>query len=269
LLLDHKKTCFQFFPIPCPGIVKAGQLNVNNADYVLKTLNQAIQACLSKKCIAMVTGPVHKGIINEAGHLFTGHTEYLAQLTHVDDVVMMLMTDKLKVALVTTHLPLKEVSYAISREKLKRTIEILYTDLQNKFSIRNPKIHVCGLNPHAGEGGHLGHEEQNIIIPVLQELRQYNNWDLIGPLPADTAFTPHALADTDAVLAMYHDQGLPVIKYAGFGHIINVTLGLPFIRTSVDHGTALNLAGTGDIEIGSLRQAILLAIQLGLKHQRV
>lgn len=210
---------------------------------------------------AMVTAPVHKGIINEAGIAFTGHTEFLAERTHTPHVVMMLVGGSLRVALATTHLPLAEVSQAITQESLDTTIRILHRDLVQKFGIANPRILVTGLNPHAGEGGHLGMEEITTINPVLEKLRR-EGMQLRGPLPADTLFTPHNLAQGDCVLAMYHDQGLPVLKHASFGTGVNVTLGLPMIRTSVDHGTALDLAGKGNIEIGSLLSAIQLAINL-------
>lgn len=235
-----------------------GQLDVANADYVLNTLNIAIQGCLSGKFAAMVTPPVHKSIINDAGIAFSGHTEYLAVNTDTEKVVMMLATPTLKVALATTHLPLQHVSQAITEQSLSQVINILYRDLKAKFGIASPRILVCGLNPHAGEGGHLGMEEIDTIIPTLEKLR-IDGMNLIGPLPADTAFTPASLKNVDAVLAMYHDQGLPVLKAAGFGEAVNITLGLPIIRTSVDHGTALDLAGTNTADAGSLLTAIAMA----------
>ncbi|VXC93412.1 4-hydroxy-L-threonine phosphate dehydrogenase, NAD-dependent [Pseudomonas sp. 8Z] len=239
----------------------AGQLNRANASYVLQTLTRAGQGCLDGTFAAMITAPVHKGVINEAGIAFSGHTEFLAELTATEQVVMMLATHGLRVALVTTHLPLKDVAAAISAERLQRVTRILHADLQSKFGITKPRILVCGLNPHAGEGGHLGREEIEIIEPTLEGLRA-EGMNLIGPLPADTLFTPKYLQNADAVLAMYHDQGLPVLKYKGFGAALNVTLGLPIIRTSVDHGTALDLAGTGQIDTGSLRVALETAYQM-------
>jgi 4-hydroxythreonine-4-phosphate dehydrogenase len=245
--------------------VIAGQLNTNNSDYVLETLKKAALGCIKGEFDAMVTAPVHKGIINDAGIAFSGHTEFLAELTNTAQVVMMLVagnqSNSMRVALATTHLALKDVPQAITRKSLETTIRILHHDLVNKFGIQNPRILVAGLNPHAGEEGYLGREEIEVINPVLINLRE-EGMNLIGALPADTLFAKHHLKNADAVLAMYHDQGLPVLKHASFGEGVNVTLGLPIIRTSVDHGTALNLAGTGNIEIGSLLAAIELAIQL-------
>ncbi len=245
--------------------VVAGQLNTSNSDYVLETLKKATLGCIKGEFNAMVTAPVHKGIINDAGIAFSGHTEFLAELTNTAQVVMMLVagnqSDSMRVALATTHLALKDVPRAITRKSLETTIRILHYDLVNKFGIQNPRILVAGLNPHAGEDGYLGREEIEVINPVLTNLRE-EGMNLIGALPADTLFAKHHLKNADAVLAMYHDQGLPVLKHASFGEGVNVTLGLPIIRTSVDHGTALNLAGTGNIEIGSLLAAIQLAIQL-------
>ncbi|TWH64435.1 4-hydroxythreonine-4-phosphate dehydrogenase [Azomonas agilis] len=240
---------------PLQATVQAGQLDVRNAAYVLETLTRAAQGCVDGLFAGMITAPVHKGIINEAGIAFSGHTEFLAELTHTQQVVMMLATHGLRVALVTTHLPLSEVPAAITKERLERVIRILQADLVNKFGIPKPRILVCGLNPHAGEGGHLGREELEIMEPILERLRA-QGMDLIGPLPADTLFTPKNLEHCDAALAMYHDQGLPVLKYKGFGAAVNVTLGLPIVRTSVDHGTALTLAGTGQVDIGSLQVAL-------------
>ena len=253
-------------PIHCPTPVEVGVLNPANAQYVLNTLDRATAGCLSGEFAAIVTAPLHKGVINEAGIPFTGHTEYLAALTHAPLPVMMLTAGELRVALATTHLPLRQVSDAITPASLTQVLEILHHDLQQKFAIPNPHILVCGLNPHAGEGGHLGTEELDTIIPVMQQLQQ-RGMNLTGPLPADTLFTPRHLQGADAVLAMYHDQGLPVLKHAGFGKAINITLGLPIIRTSVDHGTALHLAGTGQAETGSLRAAIDLAVQLAKKRE--
>ncbi len=249
-------------PIPLATTSTPGQLNPANAEYVLECLQQATHGCLDGSFHALVTGPVHKGVINDAGVAFTGHTEYLAELTN-GDPVMMLATQGLRVALVTTHLPLSLVSQAISPQLLERVIRILHADLQSKFGIDKPDILVCGLNPHAGEGGHLGTEEVEIISPVLEKLRQ-EGIRLQGPLPADTLFTPYYLEQADAVLAMYHDQGLPVLKHKGFGHAVNITLGLPIVRTSVDHGTALDLAGTGKANHGSLNVALETAKEMVL-----
>lgn len=243
---------------PLGAPVKPGALNESNAAYVLETLTRAGQGCLDGHFAGMITAPVHKGVINQAGIAFSGHTEFLAELTHTEQVVMMLATTGLRVALVTTHLPLKDVAEAITAERLARVTRILDADLRGKFGIAQPRILVCGLNPHAGEGGHLGREEIEIIEPTLQQLRS-EGINLIGPLPADTLFTPKHLEHCDAVLAMYHDQGLPVLKYKGFGAAVNITLGLPIIRTSVDHGTALDLAGSGKIDSGSLQVALQTA----------
>jgi len=245
-------------PVQLSHAVTPGQLCADNAPYVLDTLTAAASDCQNGLVDAMVTGPVHKGIINEAGIAFSGHTEFLAHLTQTPRVVMMLATEGLRVALATTHLPLAQVPDAISQASLTEVITILHRDLKQKFGIDKPHILVCGLNPHAGEGGHLGREEIDVIIPVLDSLRS-SGFSLEGPLPADTLFTPKYLAHGDAVLAMYHDQGLPVLKYVGFGAAVNITLGLPIIRTSVDHGTALDLAGTGQAGIGSLLTAIAYA----------
>ncbi|MGP3789975.1 4-hydroxythreonine-4-phosphate dehydrogenase PdxA [Pseudomonas sp. B392_1p] len=246
-------------PLAAPA--QAGHLDPHNAAYVLETLRRAGQGCLDGDFAGMITAPVHKGVINQAGVPFSGHTEFLAELTHTEQVVMMLATHGLRVALVTTHLPLKDVAAAITPERLERVTRILHADLVERFGIAQPRILVCGLNPHAGEGGHLGREELDIIAPSLARLRD-EGFDLIGPLPADTLFTPKHLEQCDAVLAMYHDQGLPVLKYKGFGAAVNVTLGLPIIRTSVDHGTALDLAGTGRIDTGSLQVALETAYQM-------
>ncbi|NQD96444.1 4-hydroxythreonine-4-phosphate dehydrogenase PdxA, partial [Pseudomonas sp. CrR25] len=225
---------------PLGAPVTPGRLDPANAAYVLETLRRAGQGCLDGHFAGMITAPVHKGVINQAGIPFSGHTEFLAELTHTEQVVMMLATRGLRVALVTTHLPLKEVAAAITAERLMRVTRILDHDLRSKFGIAHPRILVCGLNPHAGEGGHLGREEIEVIEPTLERLRG-EGLQLVGPLPADTLFTPKHLEQADAVLAMYHDQGLPVLKFKGFGAALNVTLGLPIIRTSVDHGTALDL----------------------------
>jgi 4-hydroxythreonine-4-phosphate dehydrogenase len=237
----------------------AGQLNPANAGYILDTLTVASQGCLAGDFDAMVTAPVHKGVINDAGIPFSGHTEFLAEQAGGQQVVMMLATEGLRVALVTTHCPLNEVPHKITEPLLSSVTRILHHDLQQHFGIAQPRITVLGLNPHAGEGGHMGREEIDTIIPCLQSLRD-QGLQLEGPLPADTAFNPKVLDNTDAILAMYHDQGLPVLKYKGFGAAVNITLGLPFIRTSVDHGTALDLAGTGKADLGSLLTAINTAI---------
>ncbi|WP_125716209.1 4-hydroxythreonine-4-phosphate dehydrogenase PdxA [Pseudoalteromonas rubra] len=241
--------------------VIAGELDERNGQYVLDTLRIASEKNMDGTFDAVVTGPVHKGIINRAGISFSGHTEYFAQQSNTPDVVMMLATEGLRVALVTTHIPLAYVSRAITHERLTKVAHILYQDLQTKFGIEQPNVLVCGLNPHAGEGGHLGNEEIDTIEPVLAELNA-QGMHFIGPLPADTLFQAKYLENTDAVLAMYHDQGLPVLKYKGFGNSVNITLGLPFIRTSVDHGTALDLAASGNAEVGSFELAIREAIKL-------
>jgi len=255
-------------PVALGAAVKAGELNVSNAHYILNTLDAAINGCVAGDFAALVTGPVHKSVINDAGIAFSGHTEYLADKTATEKVVMMLATKGLRVALATTHLPLKDVAAAINEKELIQVITILHRDLQQQFGIAEPKIYVCGLNPHAGEGGHLGREEIEIIEPTLDKLRT-QGINLIGPLPADTLFTPKYLDHADAVLAMYHDQGLPVLKYKGFGQAVNVTLGLPIIRTSVDHGTALDLAATGKADLGSLRTALSYALDMVEARQRV
>lgn len=255
---------------PLNHMVSAGILNAKNSSYVLDTLETAALGCLNNEFNAMVTAPVHKGIINDAGITFSGHTEYLAELTlsdpsrhqtHLPAVVMMLVGGGMRVALATIHMALKDVPAAITQNGLETTIRILHHDLVQKFGIQNPRILVAGLNPHAGEDGYLGREEIEVINPVLQKLRA-EGMQLIGALPADTLFAKHHLSTADAVLAMYHDQGLPVLKHASFGEGVNVTLGLPIIRTSVDHGTALDLAGTGKINMGSMLAAIDLAITL-------
>jgi len=238
-----------------------GHLDVRNANPVLATLDRACDGCLSGEFTAMVTAPVQKSVINDAGIAFSGHTEYLQARCDVPRVVMMLACPGLRVALATTHLPLREVPDAITPERLTQVLNILHDDLRTKFGIPNPHILVAGLNPHAGESGHLGREEIEVITPTLDALRA-TGMNLSGPLPADTLFTPRLLAGADAVLAMYHDQGLPVLKHAGFGEAVNITLGLPIIRTSVDHGTALTLAGTGLAEVGSLQAAVQEAIHM-------
>lgn len=247
-------------PVEAPYPVQAGILNVGNAAYVLSALNQAVRGCMDGEFDALVTGPVHKGLINDAGTPFSGHTEYLAQLSNTNQVVMMLQAHDLRVALLTTHVPLAEVSQQITPTRLKHVILTLVDSLRARFGLAKPRVLICGLNPHAGEGGHLGREEIDIMIPSLEALkRDRPDLVLIGPVPADTAFAPDQLAQCDVVLAMYHDQGLPVLKHHGFGHAVNVTLGLPFVRTSVDHGTALEIAGTGRAHAGSLREALRVA----------
>ncbi len=245
-------------PVALSTRERVGVLDPANAGYVIETLRCAARACLDGQAAGLVTGPVHKGVINDAGMAFSGHTEYLAEQAGVERVVMMLLADRLRVALATTHIPLAAVPAAITPESLRRTLEILDHDLRGRFGIDHPRIAVLGLNPHAGEGGHLGREEIEVIEPVLEALRE-RGLDLIGPLPADTAFVADRLAGFDAVLAMYHDQGLPVLKHAGFGQAVNVTLGLPFVRTSVDHGTALDIAGRVQADTSSLAAAVALA----------
>lgn len=251
--------------IPLRAPCQPGVLNAANAAYVLDLLDRAIAGCRSGEYAAMVTAPVHKGIINDAGIAFTGHTEYLAENTGTRRVVMMLAdlhgNSGLRVALATTHLALKDVAAAITREELTTTLRILHADLVNKFGISNPRILVAGLNPHAGEDGHMGREEIDVIAPVIESLKA-EGMDLVGPLPADTLFTKNCLAGSHAQLAMYHDQGLAVLKFAAFDEGVNITLGLPIIRTSVDHGTALDLAGTGRANAQSLFAAIDAALQM-------
>jgi 4-hydroxythreonine-4-phosphate dehydrogenase len=247
--------------IPTDVDVVAGTLDSRNGHYVVETLRQACEENMLGKFDAVVTGPVHKGIINKAGVSFSGHTEYFAQQSNTADVVMMLATDGLRVCLATTHIPLAYVSKAITPERIEKVVRIMNTDLKLKFGIAEPTIYVCGLNPHAGEDGHLGKEEIQIITPTLDMLRS-QGLNLIGPLPADTIFQPKYLDKADAVLAMYHDQGLPVLKFKGFGNSVNITLGLPFVRTSVDHGTAADLAGSGEVDTGSMKRAIHKAIKL-------
>lgn len=257
----HQPGSLHVHHVPVAAPVTPGELSICNSAHVLALLDAAIAGCMNGSYHAMVTAPVHKGIINDAGFAFTGHTEYLADHSGTQKVVMMLAGGGLRVALATTHLPLREVADAITPRLLGEVIPILHNDLQRKFGIPAPRIVIAGLNPHAGESGHLGHEEINIIEPALARLRA-QGMDLVGPLPADTLFSRIRHEPCDAVLAMYHDQGLPVLKYASFGAGVNVTLGLPFIRTSVDHGTALDLAGTGRAEAGSLLTAIEVALDM-------
>ena len=242
------------YPIKTSNKVLPGRLDPANSNYVLNTIKHATKDCLNSSCDGLLTGPVNKGVINESGIDFTGHTEFLAKLTKTSKTVMLLATDQLKVALATTHLPLTEVAKNITRESLSQVISIIHNDFKY-LGVKKPKILVCGLNPHAGENGYLGNEEKTIISPVIKELNKVG-YDLIGPVPADTAFTHESLNNVDVVLAMYHDQGLPVLKAQGFKKAANITLGLPFFRTSVDHGTAIELAGTGNISLGSFNTAL-------------
>ena len=251
-------------PLAVPSV--AGKLDPANSAYVLRTLGVACDGCTDKQFDAMATAPVHKGVINDAGVAFTGHTEFLEERTRSPQVVMMLAGGGMRVALATTHVALKDVASHITRDGLTQTLRVLHRDLQTKFGIAAPRIAVAGLNPHAGESGHMGREEIDVIIPVIQVLRA-EGMNLSDPLPADTLFNPERLKHYDAVLAMYHDQGLPVLKYASFGAGVNITLGLPIIRTSVDHGTALDIAGTGKADAGSLIEAVKLALELA--HARV
>jgi len=256
----HQPTELNVVPINTQQPVICGQLDVTNSTYVLEALRQASQACLNNQCDILVTAPIHKGIINEAGIPFTGHTEFLANQCDVLDVVMMLVRPGLRVALVTTHLPLSKISSAITSQKLATIIKILHSELQTKLGLENPRILVCGLNPHAGEDGHLGIEEITTIIPTIHKL-QAEGLRLQGPIPADSAFIPELLSSTDVVLAMYHDQGLPMIKQYGFAEVVNITLGLPFLRVSVGHGTALDIAGTGKADYKSLQYAVRTSIK--------
>jgi 4-hydroxythreonine-4-phosphate dehydrogenase len=257
----HQAGTLIVLSVELDDICVPGELNTNNGRYVVETLRIASEKNISGEFDAVVTGPVHKGLINQAGIPFSGHTEYFAHQANCSDVVMMLATEGLRVALVTTHIPLAYVSKAVTHERLQKTTRILHQDLTTKFGIPSPKIYVCGINPHAGEDGHLGREEIDVMIPALDELRQ-EGMNLIGPLPADTIFQEKYLAEADAILSMFHDQGLPVLKFKGFGSSVNITLGLPFIRTSVDHGTALDLAGSNQADAGSFNEAIRTAITL-------
>jgi 4-hydroxythreonine-4-phosphate dehydrogenase len=254
--------------VPLVAPVTPGRLDPANSAYVLRTLELATDRCRDGVFDAMATAPVHKGVINDAGFAFTGHTEFLAGRCRTEQVVMMLVGGGMRVALATTHVELKTVASRITREGLENTVRVLHDGLVARFGIRRPRIAVAGLNPHAGESGHLGREEIEVIRPVLETLRA-RGLELVGPLPADTLFNPRLLRDFDCVLAMYHDQGLPVLKHASFGAGVNVTLGLPIIRTSVDHGTALELAGTGQAEVGSLVEAISLAAELVARGARM
>jgi len=253
LLVEH---------IPTQKPVTPGVLDEENSHYVLQTLERAATGCMKNEFDAIVTGPVHKGIINRSGVPFTGHTEFFAEKSNTPLVVMMLATEGLRVALVTTHLPITKVSQVITKDRLENIIHILHHDLVEKFGIASPNIYVCGLNPHAGEEGCLGMEEIETISPTLDKLKKEYGYTLIGPLPADTIFNDNYLQKADTILGMYHDQVLPVLKYKGFSHSVNITLGLPFIRTSVDHGTALDLAGTGNVNMSSFITALQQAIEL-------
>ena len=246
---------------PLANTVIPGQLDAANVPGVMAALDAAIAGCMRGDYSALLTGPMQKSVVNDAGIAFSGHTEYLAEKSGVDDVVMLLMTDAMRVALATTHLPLAQVSNTLTQPLLERRLHILNNTLRQQFAVAQPRILVAGLNPHAGEGGHLGSEEINVIQPVCERLRS-QGMNLVGPLPADTLFTPKYLQHADAVMSMFHDQGLPVLKYSGFGQAVNVTLGLPFIRTSVDHGTALDIAGSGDADLGSLLAALTVASEL-------
>ena len=257
---------FSVLHVPLVSPAQPGKLDPANSPYVLRTLALAADGCRDSLFDAMITAPVHKGVINDAGIAFTGHTEFLAERLHSAQVVMMLAGGGMRVALATTHLPVHAVAAAITADGLERTLRVLHADLVARFAIPRPRILVAGLNPHAGESGHLGREEIDVIVPVLNRLRG-EGMDLTGPLPADTLFQPERLRQCDCVLAMYHDQGLPVLKFASFGGGVNVTLGLPIIRTSVDHGTALDLAGTGKAGDGSLIAAIELAADLVVRSR--
>ena len=260
-LQRHQPGLLPFIDIPLHTTCIPGHPDIQNASHVLAQLDMAVNLCQSGECAAMVTAPVHKAVINDAGVPFSGHTEYLADATGAEQSVMLLVSGDLRVALATTHLPLRAVPDALDPHRLKQLLRTLHNDLANRFGCTNPRITVLGLNPHAGEGGHLGSEDQELITPVCEMLRG-EGMDIQGPVPADSAFIPSVRAQTDAYLAMYHDQGLPVLKALGFHGAVNVTLGLPIIRTSVDHGTALDLAATGEADAGSLRAAIQTAIDL-------
>ena len=242
------------YPIKTSNKVFPGRLDPANSNYVLKTIKHATKDCLNGNCDGLLTGPVNKGVINESGIDFTGHTEFLAKLTKTSKTVMLLATDQLKVALATTHLHLTEVANNITKKSLSQVVSIIHNDFKY-LGVKKPKILVCGLNPHAGENGYIGNEEKTIISPIINKLNKVG-YDLIGPVPADTAFTHESLKNVDVVLAMYHDQGLPVLKAQAFKKAANITLGLPFFRTSVDHGTAIGLAGTGNISLGSFNTAL-------------
>jgi 4-hydroxythreonine-4-phosphate dehydrogenase len=264
----HQPGQLKILPVSLNQTTVPGMLDPNSANYVLECLETATDLCLDHKASALVTGPIHKSNMNQTGQFFTGHTEFLAERCNTKEVVMLFVVDQLKVALATIHIPLANVPAEITTEKLVTTLKILHQSLQTKFRISHPKILVCGLNPHAGENGHLGREEIDVITPAINQCRQAN-LDVTGPLPADTIFTAEHISSADAILAMYHDQALPVVKYIGFDRAVNMTLGLPIIRTSVDHGTALSLAGSGQANAGSLIAAIKLAIQLANNRDRI
>ena len=257
----HRAGALKVMHVSTARPVVAGVLDPGNARYVMTMLDRACDGCMNGEFAAMVTAPVQKSVLMDAGFAFMGHTEYLADRTRAALPVMMLVAGGLRVALVTTHLPLADVPHAITAERLRDTLRIVHTDLERHFSLNAPRVAVLGLNPHAGESGHLGREEIEVIGPVIGQL-QREGLDVRGPVPADTAFTPHFLATVDVIVAMYHDQGLPAIKHVGFGNAVNITLGLPILRTSVDHGTALSLARTGKADPGSLRAALALAVEL-------
>jgi 4-hydroxythreonine-4-phosphate dehydrogenase len=257
----HRAGVLKVLHVPTARPVRAGVLDPGNGAYVIEMLDRACDGCMNGEFAAMVTAPVQKSTLMEAGFAFTGHTEYLAQRTRAALPVMMLQTGTLRVALVTTHLALADVPKAITRDRVSATVKIVATDLERHFALNSPRIGVLGLNPHAGESGHLGREEIDVIGPVIEELSR-QGLDVRGPVPADTAFAPQFLSSVDVIVAMYHDQGLPVVKHDGFGDAVNVTLGLPILRTSVDHGTALSLARTGKADAGSLRAALALAVEL-------
>jgi 4-hydroxythreonine-4-phosphate dehydrogenase len=256
----HQAGRLLYIPCQLAKKVQAGQLDSANGQYVIDTLQVALDGCLNNTFAAVVTGPVHKGVINDAGIEFTGHTEFFADGSSIDKVVMMLATPNLRVALATTHLPLSQVSRSITQQSLQQVIDIIQRSFIEQLNIKQPRIAVCGLNPHAGENGHMGHEEIEVIEPVIKNAQRYNP-QITGPWPADTVFVKDKLKQFDVVLAMYHDQGLPVLKHDGFGQAVNITLGLPFVRTSVDHGTALDIAGKAKADIGSIKCALEMAIQ--------
>ncbi|OGT36968.1 MAG: 4-hydroxythreonine-4-phosphate dehydrogenase PdxA [Gammaproteobacteria bacterium RIFCSPHIGHO2_12_FULL_37_14] len=259
IITPHQPGNLKIIPVELNAISQAGKLNPEHAKYVIQTLEKAASLCQQKKANAMVTGPVHKGVLNQAGIPFIGHTEFFANYCHVPQTVMLFVVNNLKIALATTHLPLSQVSSAITKTRLQTVLTVLQSEIQKWFHLSSPRILVCGLNPHAGENGYLGREEIDIITPVIEELRQ-QQYHITGPLPADTIFTPKYLQQADVVLAMYHDQALPLVKYLGFGNAVNVTLGLPFLRTSVDHGTAVDIAGTQSVDPSSMAAAVELAI---------
>ena len=261
----HQSGVMQILPIKAPHPSVPGELNPENSPHVIKIINRAVDLCKIGHCDAMVTAPVQKSVINQAGISFTGHTEWIAEKTGTDHPVMMLVTQGVRVCLATTHIPLAQVPKSITQDSLCRTIRIIHSDMRQMLGLENPHIAICGLNPHAGESGHLGNEEIRILEPAIASMQQAGI-SVFGPIPADTAFTPRNLGNYDVILAMYHDQGLPVVKHSGFGEIVNITLGLPIIRTSVDHGTALDLAGTGKAEKSSLCAALDMAIDLSIRR---